>query len=426
MTNLPPAMAALESSTITLHGREYRLPRRPTVVVCVDGFDPSYLDAGVEDGILLTMASFVQDGFHATAKCAMPSLTNPNNLSIITGAPTAVHGISGNYYLDTATGEEHMVLDDSLMRGSTILERMADRGIRVAAITAKDKLRKILNHGLSPSKRSICFSAQYAKDCTEAEHGIHNVEQWLGRPNPSQYSGELSLYVLDAGLQLLKEGRADLFYLTLSDYIQHKYPPRSPEANEFMREIDTRLGEFIKLGAVVAVTGDHGMSDKSTDNGKPNVLYLQDVLSSKWPNSKPRVICPIADPFVRHHGALGGFVRVHLTAKQPGAIVDEIVEYCRQLAQVEAAYTGADAAALFEMPPDREGDLVVIAKQNSVIGACEAEHDLSQLQGFRLRSHGGLSEQAIPLLRSGPVKGRGSDKGRAWRNFDVFDVALNY
>ena len=418
-------MTSPRKSTVTIHGREYQLPRRPTVIVCIDGFDPSYLEAGCEDNILPTMASFIQTGFHATAMSAMPSVTNPNNLCIITGAPTRAHGISGNYYLDKVTGEEHMILDDSQMQGSTILEQMADHGVRVAAITAKDKLRKIINHGLSPSKGSICFSAQFAKDCTEAEHGIQDVEQWLGRPNPPQYSGDLSLFVLDAGLKLLKENRADLFYLTLSDYIQHKYAPRTAESDEFLREIDNRLAEFVKLGAVVAVTGDHGMSDKYNSEGKPNVLYLEDILKSKWPECGIRVICPIADPFVRHHGALGGFVRGYLT-KQCHVDVAKIVEFCKQLPWVEAACTGADAAALFEMPPDREGEFVVISKENAVIGASEAEHDLSQLQGFRLRSHGGLSEQAIPLLRSGSVEIKNVDAGRAWRNFDAFDIALNY
>src|ERR1700760_516468 len=102
---LPPlTMASTKVPTVQLHGRDYRLPRSPTVVVCIDGFDPSYLEAGLTDGILPTMASFVKSGFHATAKCAMPSVTNPNNLSIITGAPTRAHGISGNYYLDKTTG----------------------------------------------------------------------------------------------------------------------------------------------------------------------------------------------------------------------------------------------------------------------------------------------------------------------------------
>ncbi|KAE8452467.1 hypothetical protein EG329_000369 [Mollisiaceae sp. DMI_Dod_QoI] len=414
------------SDSVQLHGRSYRLPQQPTVIVCVDGFDPEYLEKGCADGILPNLSEFLKSGFHVTAKCAMPSLTNPNNVSIITGVPTSVHGIAGNFYLDKITGKEHMVLDDSLLRGSTILEQMADKGVRVAAITAKDKLRKILNHGLSPSKGAICFSAQAAKSCTEAEHGISDVEKWLGHSAPGQYTGELSLYVLDAGLKLLQENRADLFYLTLSDYIQHKHAPGSQESNEFLQNLDSLLGKFAELGAVVAVTGDHGMSDKSNEDGSPNILFLEDELSAKWPKSGARVICPITDPFVRHHGALGSFVRVHLTGEVEADNIDQMLRHCLSLPQVESAYTGAEAASMFEMPLDREGDLVVIAKENAVIGSRREEHDVSQLQGFRLRSHGGLSEEKIPLIRSTPLLHGDRVEPHAWRNFDVFDVALNW
>jgi phosphonoacetate hydrolase len=401
------------------------------VVVCIDGFDPEYLQAGIEDGILPNLASFLQSGFHATADCAMPSLTNPNNLSIITGAPTSIHGVSGNYYLDKETGEEHMVVDDSTMHGTTILAKLADAGIRIAAITAKDKLRRIINHGLSPSKSSICFSAQCANETTLAENGIQDVETWLGQSTPAQYSGTLSLFVLDAGIKLLSEGRADFFYLTLSDYIQHKYAPHSLEANEFMAAIDTRLGEFVKLGAVVAVTGDHGMSDKSDQDGNPNVLFLEDFLHKRWPDARARVICPISDPFVKHHGALGGFVRVYLLGDTSGPLqVEEMVAECRKLPEVEVALTGDDAADMFEMPPDREGDFVVVSKKGFVVGSRVDEHDLSLLGGLRLRSHGGLSEQRIPLLKSTPVSSCFEDgdgvAARRWRNFDIFDLVLNY
>jgi phosphonoacetate hydrolase len=351
------------------------------------------------------------------------SLTNPNNVSIITGVLASVHGIAGSFYLDRVTGEEHMVLDDSLLRGSTILEQMANKGVRVAAITAKDKLREIINHDLSPSKGAICFSAQYAQSCTEAEYGISSVERWLGRPTPAQYSRDLTIYVLDTGLKLLEEDRADLFYLTLSDYIQHQYPLGSPESNEFLHDLDTRLGRFVERGAVVAVTGDHGMSDKSNEDSSPNIL-LEDELHSKWPKSGARVICPIADSFVRHHGTLGSFVRVHLTGAATD--VDEMVRFCRSLPQVDAAYRGEEGAALFEMPPDREGDLIVISKKTAIIGSRRDEHGLSQMQGFRLRSHGGLSEPEIPLIRSTPLSHRDRVEPEAWRNFDVFDLALNW
>lgn len=412
--------------TVELHNRSYQLPSRPVVVVCIDGFDPEYLTAGCEAENLPTMSSWIQSGFHTTAKCAMPSVTNPNNLSIITGVPTSVHGISGNYFLDKQTNQEVMVLDASTMRGETILERMANAGVRVAAITAKDKLRRIINHGLSPEKRAICFSSQCAGECTLEEHGMGDVEEWLGQTAPPMYSGDLSIFVLDAGLKLLRENRADLFYLTLSDYIQHKYPPRSAEANDFMHEIDARLAEFEKLGALVAVTGDHGMSHKSNNGGQPNVLFLEDFLNSKWPQARARVMCPIADPFVKHHGALGGFVRVHLTGKVSNDDIDDMLELCRKLPEVEVALKGVDAAILFEMPEEREGEITVIAKNDAVIGSTQAAHDLSQLEGHPLRSHGGLSEQEIPLIRSVPIGPDCQVKSEGWRNFDVFDLALNY
>ena len=410
--------------TVTLHGKSYTIPTQPTIVVCIDGFDPEYLVTGLDKGILPTMARWVKEGFHVTAKSAMPSVTNTNNVSIVTGMPPSVHGISGNYYLDKATGEERMVLDDSTMRGSTILERLGSVGVRVAAVTAKDKLRRIINHGLKPGNGAICFSAQNANECTLAEHGISDVENWLGRPAPEQYSADLSLFVLDAGVKLLAEKRADLFYLTLSDYVQHKHAPGSPKADEFMQAIDTRLGQLEQLGARVAVTGDHGMSAKANVDGEPSVLFLGDFLNERWPDADVRVICPIADPFVKHHGALGGFVRVHIMNDTFDS-VEDMIEACRKLPEVEVACSGKAAASKHEMPEDREGNFIAIASENAVIGSIKEKHDLSQLGNIKLRSHGGLSEQEIPLIMSEAPADGTIDIGKAWRNFDIFDLVLN-
>ena len=355
----------------------------------------------------------------------MPSLTNPNNLSIITGMPTAYHGVSGNYYLDTETGEERMIQDASLVTGSTLLAELSNADVRVAAITAKDKLTKILCHGLHTDQRAICFSAQYARDTTMAEHGIERAAEWLGQVQPDQYSADLSLFVLDAGLKLLAEKRADFFYLTLSDYVQHKFAPREAESDAFIQNIDQRLAAFVKLGALVAVTGDHGMSDKSDADGNPNVLFVEDIINKKWPRLKTRVICPIADPFMKHHGAFGGYVRAHFMGSKPSPdVLASIIEYFQSLPEVHKAMTGQVAAKLFETPADREGDLVIIAEKHAALGAHSDEHDLELLRGHRLRTHGGLSEQEIPLLRSEPLIGQAKKEG--WRNFDVFDVALNY
>ncbi|KIX03322.1 phosphonoacetate hydrolase [Rhinocladiella mackenziei CBS 650.93] len=409
-------------SVIEVNGRRYNLPRRPTAVICIDGFDPEYLERGISDGIIPHMASFVRSGFSTTATCAMPSFTNPNNVSIISGAPTSVHGIAGNFFLDRSTRREQMIVDDKLLRGTTILEQMANRGVRVAAITAKDKLLAIINHGLDCSKGAICFSAQCANKCTVADHGISEVEEWLGLPTPEQYSGDLSLFVLKAGAKLLEEDRADLLYLTLSDYVQHKYAPGSKESNEFMSAIDQCIGRLVELGATVAVTGDHGMSDKSKSDGSPNLLFLEEELNREFGQGFARIICPIIDPFVRHHGALGSFVRIYLNRE--GVSIEDVLQYCRSFPQIELAVDGKTAAEKFQMPLDREGDIVAIAKKDAVLGSRKEEHDLTNLRDHRLRSHGGLSEQHIPLLRSLPVTDPAGD--REWRNFDAFDLALNF
>lgn len=405
---------------IEVHGRTFNFPTKPTVAVCVDGFDPEYLEQGIKDDILPNLESFIKNGFHETAKCVIPSLTNPNNTSIVTGAPISKHGIAGNYFLDPETWEEEMIVDDSQLIGPTILELMSKQGVRVAAVTAKDKLRKILQHEL---KNAICFSAEKAASCTLAENGIANVEAWLGQKQPSQYSGTLSMFVIDAGIKLLEEGRADLYYLTLSDYIQHKHAPGSPESNDFLIALDKKLGRLVELGAQVAVTGDHGMSAKSKADGSPNVLYVEDALREKWPDVKSRVICPITDPFVKHHGALGGFVRVYVHPKDN---LSEKIEYCNSLPQVEVAMSAEQAVKTFELMLEREGDFVVISKSDAVVGSRHDEHDLSNLGNHSLRTHGGLSEQHIPLIMSRPIKDPEAVKGREWRNFDIYDLLLNH
>src|SRR5215831_16066839 len=374
--------AADTAGQVLVNGRAYRKPRRPTVVICVDGFDPAYLRQGLKDAILPNLARFAAQDFAATARGVMPSFTNPNNTSILTGTVPAVHGISGNYYLDPATGKEVMITDAGGLRCDTIIGALSQSGVRVAGVTAKDKLRGFIGHGL---KNGIVFSSQKANEATIENAGIANVEALVGRKTPDQYDPDLSYFVLDAGARLLERGAADLFYLSLSDVIQHSYAPGEPEANKFMAEIDRRIGRLVQLGAVVGVTGDHGMNDKSKPDGSPNVIWLEDVLNGQFGAGAVRVICPITDPFVRHHGDLGSFVRVYLKSGRDR--LGAMMETTRKLPGVELVLTGAEAAKRFETPVEYEGDFAVIAERHTVIGSAAALHDLSGLKGRRLRSH---------------------------------------
>ncbi len=336
--------------SIELNGRRYRKPEQPVVVICVDGFDPAYVERGIGDGILPTIAGFAREGWLGAADAVMPTFTNPNNVSIVTGAPPAVHGIAGNYHLDRESGREVMLTDARLMRSETILGLMSRAGVATAAVTAKDKLRRMLGHGLD----GACFSSE----CADA-----SVEAMVGRGRPDMYSADLSLFVLDAGLHLLETGAARLLYLSLSDYVQHGHAPGDPEADAFHRALDRRVARFVELGAAVGLVADHGMNDK------PHVVYLEDEFASRFGLGTARVICPITDPFVRHHGALGSFVRVYARDR---ADLRSLMAESAALPGVAAVLDRRQAAERFELPFDREADFVVLGDAATAIGAARA------------------------------------------------------
>jgi phosphonoacetate hydrolase len=304
-----------------------------------------------------------------------------------------------------------MMTDESLMRSETILALMAQAGVGTAAVTAKDKLRKLLGRNLD----GICFSSEFAD---------REVEALVGRGRPDMYSADLSLFVLDAGIALLERGMARLLYLSLSDYVQHAHAPRAPQADAFNQAIDDRVQRFVELGGVVGLVADHGMNDKALPNGEPNVIFLEDELNRRFGAGAVRVICPITDPFVRHHGALGSFVRVYARGT---ADIPALMAASAESRGVALVLDAANAAQRFELPFDREGDFIVLGDANTAIGASRAEHDLSGLAGHRLRSHGGLGEQPVPFILSRPLTAeyRRIAETRRLRNYDIFDFALN-
>ena len=414
------APSRISGTSVEVNGRTYAAPKRPTVVIIVDGFDPAYLEHGIANGTLPTMKSFKESGFAGIADCSMPSTTNTNNTSIVTGVPPAIHGINGNYYLDSETGEEIMITDAKRLRCGTILGALSHVGVKTAVVTAKDKLLKVLAYGMD----GINFSSEYAGKASLKENGIENVEKLVGRPTPDQYSADLSLFVFDAGVKLLSTVRPDLMYLSTSDYVQHKHAPGEPEADAYHQAVDRTVAALIALGATVAITADHGMNDKSASDGTPNVIYLEDELNSRFGEGTVRVICPIADPFVRHHGALGSFVRVHL---RKAGDVQAMMAFARTLSGVELVLDKQQVCEQFELPIDREGDFAVFSDRNTVVGARREDHNLSQLAGHRLRSHGGLGEQKVPFLLSRPLNAAYQKRAKAGplHNYDIFDFALN-
>ena len=404
------------AAPVEVNGRRYALPRQPAVVVCVDGCEPDYIAQAVASGDAPWMARVLREGASVIADCVVPSFTNPNNLSIVTGAPPSVHGICGNFLYDTENNVEVMMNDPKWLRAPTLLAALAEAGCTVAVVTAKDKLRKLLGHRL----RGICFSAEKADQVTLAEHGIENVLELVGLPVPSVYSAGLSEFVFAAGVRLMQTARPEVMYLSTTDYVQHKHAPGSPEANAFYRMMDGYLAELDRQGCAIALTADHGMNAKTRLDASPNVIYLQDALDEWLGTGKARVILPITDPYVVHHGALGSYATVYLPGNlEPGPVARRLAA----LRGIEVVLTRSQAAERFELPPDRIGDLVVVATHSVALGGAAARHDLSGLDA-PLRSHGGISEQSVPLIMNRPFPGL--DVNRRWRNFDAFDWVLNH
>ena len=407
-----------------LNDISYSWPRKPLAVVCIDGGDPEYIQTGLRDGIIPNIARFMNEGFYQVAQGSMPSFTCPNNMSIVTGTEPEIHGISGNFFLDPETQEPVVMTGPELLRSRSIMSELSREGARVVSITAKDKLRKQLQKDMDLSRGSVSFSSQYADQCTMEENGIENVLEFVGQPLPDMYSAELSLFVLDAGIKLLEEQKPDLLYLSLTDFIQHAHAPGSEEANNFYIEMDRRFGILQELGALVALTADHGMGDKSDESGEPNVIWLQDILDKNSGAGTCRVICPITDAFVGHHGALGGFVRIYLENKDDQNKVYEIVQ---GIEGVEKVWTAENVAKELEQPLDREGDLAVVADKRTVIGGSEKDHDLSALKGKRLRTHGSLHEASVPFILSEPLNDKYSNRAKenTLRSREIFEYALN-
>ena len=408
---------------LNVNSRSYKLPTAPTVVVCVDGCEPDYLAQAVASGHMPWLKQTLAQGTGLIAECVVPSFTNPNNLSIVTGAPPSVHGICGNYLFDVASGTEVMMNDAKWLRAPTLLAALADAGKSVAVVTAKDKLRALLGHKM----RGICFSAEKSDQVTQEVNGISDVLALVGKPVPSVYSADLSEFVFAAGVRLMQKQRPDVMYLSTTDYIQHKFAPGTGGANDFYSMMDGYLGQLDAMGCVIALTADHGMNAKVGMDGKPDVIYLQDWFDS-WlgtPGQAPggsnaRVILPITDPYVVHHGALGSFATVYLP---PGADVAGACARLQAVKGIEVVLPRAQAAERFELPPDRIGDLVAVSERFTVIGTSAARHDLTALE-LPLRSHGGISEQRVPLIVNRKLPGL--DLQRRFRNFDAFDLALNH
>ncbi len=399
-----------------INNRNYPKQKKTIIGICMDGTSFPYYEAAKD--VMPNLQRFIKEGSFGLVKSVIPSFTNPNNMAITTGVPPNVNGICGNFYWDTELQEEVMMNDPKYLKVPTILSELSHSNRKVAVVTAKDKLRKMLAHNLD----GICFSAEFANEATLEGNGIENVEtDLMNKVRPGIYDPYISVYCIEAGAKLLQREHFDVMYLTTTDFVQHKYAPGSEGANDFLSKIDIWFGELDKLGAIIGVTADHGMEAKTNEDGTPKVQFIEKLLNEQGINT--RVILPITDPYVVHHGALGGYGTLYLDDKLQ---LEDAKAYLLSLDGIEKVLTNAEAVEAYELPDDRIGDLVVLSDAATTIGRTPDWHDLDKVKEG-LRSHGGEHCQVVPMVFNKKLNDEYAEKLASGncRNFDLFHFLSN-
>jgi phosphonoacetate hydrolase len=305
------------------------------------------------------------------------------------------------------------------LRVPTIFEALERAGVRTLCVTAKDKLRALLGAVQDPSARApISLSAERAHE-QRIPGDDRPIPAIVGRESPSIYDWDISHYAMEMGLALHARAGASLLYVSLTDYVQHKEAPGGPMADRFYTRFDELLGAYLDEGFVCGLTADHGMNDKTREDGSPDVRFLDDLLRAAGVEDF-RVLLPITDPYVVHHGALGSCATIYHAPD----VADGVRATLAAVPGIEAVLTRAEAADRLSLPADRIGDTVVLGDRSTVLGKSAGLHDLSAVQRG-LRSHGGLHERAVPIVVCQALRPGFPRAGSPLTNADIFDLVLN-
>ena len=335
-----------------------------TIIICIDGLDPEYIEAND----LPNLREMGRKGFLKTGRCMMPSVTNVNNVSIVTGGYPEAHGISSNYRLIRETQQEVYMESSEYIQTDTFFRRSRTRGMVSVLVTAKDKLRTLLAEGAD-----IAVSSERPPDWITAGVG----------PAPAIYSLEVNGWVIRTASFIMSRHAADLVYVSTTDYAMHAHAPDEPPSMEHMSILDSAVGDLMEAHprATVLVTADHGMSPKK------RMVDLKAVLDRQGIKSRPVPV--IKDRYVVHHSNLGGCIYLFLDSDD----LQEAVKVLRDTPGIEDVMPCEEAASRFRLPPDRIGDIVVTGAEDVVFGD-PAEIEMPP----RLRSHGSEHERRIPII----------------------------
>ena len=349
---------------------------KTTVIITVDGLDPEYLDICDAPNL----REIAKRGFHVTGKCMMPSVTNVNNVSIVTGEYPSEHGISSNYRLTRETGEEIYMESGEYILSETFFQRAGRMGADTILSTSKDKLRTLLSDGATVS----VSSERPPGWVVEGAYGV-------GEPPPI-YSLDVNGWTIRAATAAMKRVPADIVYISTTDFAMHTYAPDQPESQQHISILDNAIGDLIQAhpDVTLLLTADHGMSPKS------RMIDLGDALSNS--GIAAHAVPIIKDRYVIHHNNLGGCMFIYLDEPHANRIEDA-AQALREIEGVEKVYTRAEAVAKLKLNYDRIGDLVVTGDSETVFGPKDLNDSWNDTgAGIGLRSHASAYEREVPII----------------------------
>ncbi len=353
---------------------------KKTIFICLDGCGQEYIEQSDTPNI----DRIAKEGFYWIGQSVIPSVTNVNNVSIITGSPPSVHGITSNYYYDRESKQGVFMESPDFLLTETVLQKAKKAGLSTAALTTKDKLANILGIDVD-----TVVSAESPQDWL-----LNKLRQ------PGHiYSAEINVWLFRALLAVLEEKQPDVIYLATTDYMMHKFPPDAEESREHINALDKLLGDVLnEYDVQVFITADHGMSDKTAAIDLAQILLNQGI--------KAEAIPIIKDRYVAHHGNLGGAAYIYADEKD----VDKAVKVLKDIPGVEGVFLQDDAAEKFNLYKERIGDIFVLAGRDYVFGSLE-----KPMVEVSIRSHGSRYESEVPIIGWGGLK-----PSKRWeRNFEI-------
>lgn len=335
--------------------------------VCLDGCSPEYLHEGNCDNIKW----MCREGAFEEGLSVVPTVTNVNNVSLITGEYPKRHRVISNCYYERSTGSEVYMESPDFIAAETIFEEAARHGLKTALVTAKEKLYTLLNKGVQ-----VGFSAENSPSWITKEAG----------PPPNIYSLEVNHWIFKALRVLLLKYSPDLIYLATTDYAMHKFDAKHPEAKRQMELIDEGIGEILTNfnETSIYLTADHGMSRKK------RAIDPEEILKRVGVGSK--VIPTVKDRYVVHHRNLSGSAYIYL---EDTTDLEKAYETLIETEGIEEILRGDEATDVYHLPRERIGELLINGKQEYVFGCFKDGCDVKEVD---IRSHGSLHERSVPLI----------------------------